>query len=55
MASVLCSFAKRGQNIREVKQGDDRCFFEARIAQDMRSNEGSLIVQIQKMDRGLLL
>jgi hypothetical protein len=55
LAAILCSLARRGHKIRDVKQGEDGCLFEAALSSDLWSNEGTLVIKLEKMEKGVLV
>jgi hypothetical protein len=55
IASVLCSLARHGRQVRKVHQLSDGCIFEATLASDMWSFAGDLIVTVSRQPRGTLV
>lgn len=52
MLRMLCSLARRGQNLRLVRQADDGCFFEAVLPSDVLSFEGELMIGVRQLAGG---
>lgn len=52
IVAALCSFARRGQALRKVRQYADGCLFEAVLPSDMWSWEGTLYVTVRESPDG---
>jgi len=52
MVSALCSLARHGQVLQQVRQFEDGCLLEATLPSDMWSWEGTLYVSIRKSGTG---
>ena len=52
IVAALCSLAKNGQSLREVKQLENGCLLEATMPSDMFAFEGTLYVTVGKEDHG---
>jgi hypothetical protein len=48
LAGVLCSLARQGQPIRQVRQSDTSCQIEAKLPSDMFSLEGDFIITVER-------
>lgn len=46
LCRILCSLARNGQAIRQVRQAPDGCVIEAALPSDIRSLEGDLVVTV---------
>lgn len=55
IAGILCSLARRGHTVRNVQQGSDGCLIEAAVSSDMWSFEGTMIIKVEAMDKGVLV
>ena len=53
IVATLCSFAKNGQSLQEVKQLDNGCLLEAKLPSDMFAFVGTLYVTIGKEEQGI--
>jgi hypothetical protein len=49
---TLCSLARHGQKLRQVKQAPDGCAIEAALPSDLLSMEGDLLVFVHRRERG---
>ena len=52
IVSALCSMARRGQKLQQVRQLDDGCLLEATLPSDLWSFEGDLYLSVRKADSG---
>lgn len=52
IASVLCSLARHGQVLQQVRQFEDGCLLEATLPSDMWSFEGVLYISVRKTETG---
>ena len=52
IVSALCSLARHGQVLQQVRQFEDGCLIEATLPSDMWSWEGTLYVSVRKADSG---
>ena len=52
VVSALCSLARHGQILQQVRQFEDGCLLEATIPSDMWSFEGSLYITVRKAGTG---
>jgi hypothetical protein len=52
IVSALCSLARHGQILQQVRQFEDGCLLEATIPSDMWSFEGSLYITVRKAGTG---
>jgi hypothetical protein len=52
IVAALCSLARHGQVIQQVRQFDDGCLLEATLPSDLWSWEGILYVTVRKADTG---
>ncbi len=52
IVSALCSLARHGQVLQQVRQFEDGCLLEATLPSDMWSFEGALYVSVRKTGTG---
>lgn len=52
IVGALCSLARRGQELRQVRQLDDGCLLEATLPSDMWSFAGDLLVEVHASGTG---
>jgi len=52
LLALLCSLARRGQNLQQVKQMQDSCMLEAGIPSDLWSLEGRLVINVSREGAG---
>ena len=52
IVSALCSMARNGQVLQQVRQHDDGCLLEATLPSDMWSFEGDLFVSVRRTETG---
>jgi hypothetical protein len=50
LVGVLCSLARRGNDLRRATQGEDGCVLEAAIPSDLWSLEGDLLIAVRRGD-----
>lgn len=51
MLRALCSLARRGQTLRDVRQAADGCVFAAVLPSDLFALEGELLVTVHRRDQ----
>ncbi len=55
LVAVLCSLARHGQDLRQVRQVQDGCIIEAAIPSDVWSFEGDLVITVSSGRSGTLV
>lgn len=55
LVAVLCSLARRGRTLREVRQAQDGCVLQASLPSDLFSFEGDLLITIRRHEGGTLV
>lgn len=55
IVAALCSLARRGQSLQQVRQSEDGCLLEATLPSDVWSHEGTLYVSVQRTTTGTRL
>lgn len=52
IVALLCSLARRGRALQQVRQGEDGCLFEATLPSDVWSFAGQLLVEVRREGTG---